>query len=827
MSLKIYGWELLYALLLAGATMPATSAQIVPDRTLPTNSVVSPGCLQCIITGGTTQQQYLFHSFQTFSVPTGGVAWFNHAAGIHTILARVTGGQPSTINGLITANGAANLFFINPSGILFGPNAQLNLGGSFLASTASSFHFASGGEFSAVQPQAPPLLTMNMPIGLQFGPTPGAIANQSQAKIPGFAQPVGLAVRPGQTLALIGGDVTLNGGNLTAFGGRVDVGSVQANGQATILPGATGFQVAYPAVQAFGAIQLNQGAEINTSGFPGGPIQLQGRSLALAENARIVSFNFGNQPGGAITVNATEAVELTGVGNYAQRLQELASGTLDPAVVRNVIATLSAGPSAAGDVIINTQRLTLQDGAAIASVTGGAGAAGNSIINASESVELSASPFFNGTFVRSTGAGGDLTINTKRLVARDNAEISTATFGTGKGGNLTVNATDSIELVGAVPIPAPALNGVFVTGIFANGAAPGGGEAGNLRLSTGRLVVTDGAQVGADTNNSVTQGGGGNITVQATEAIVLTGRSPGTNAPSLITASGVNQGGTIAIATPRLTLQNGAGVSVRSNDSAGNIEIAAQLFRLDNQAFLEATSRLGAGGNIRIQAGNLILRRNSTISTSAGLVGGSGSGGNIRINATFVIADLTENSDIRANAFAGSGGRIDITALGVYGLRFRPLETQFSDITVSSQLGISGTFTINTLNTDPNRGLVTLPVNLVDPSDRIATGCAPSRTAGNNKFVVTGRGGLPTRPEEWGGDRPLVAPTELAHFPGVPASPVTNASPATKIHGLEPAPLTEAQGWAIATDGSIYLVAQTATATEAMGPPTPPCQFGP
>lgn len=820
-SAKVGLGKALVALMLTSVMGSAASAQITPDGTLPTPSLASPGCVQCIITGGTEQNQYLFHSFREFSVPTGGVAWFNQPLHIQTILARVTGGQASNINGLITANGNASLFFINPAGILFGPNAQLNLGGSFLASTASSFQFPAGGEFSAVQPQAPPLLTVNTPIGLQFGPNPGAIANQSQAQIPGFAQPVGLAVRPGQTLALIGGDVALNGGHLTALGGSVAVGSVQGNGQATVFPGTTGLQVTYPPLQTFGHIQLDQGAEINTSGFPGGPIQIQGRSLALSGNARIVSFNFGTQPGGAVTVNTTETVTLTGVGNYAQRLQELASGTLDPAVVRNVIATLAAGPSAAGDVLVNTQRLILQDGAAIASVTGGAGAAGNSIINASELVDLSASPFFNGTFVRSTGAGGDLTINTKRLVARDNAEISTATFGSGKGGNLTINATDSIELLGTVPIPAPALNGVFVTGVFANGAAPGGGEAGNLRLTTKQLVVTEGAQIGADTNNFVTQGGGGNITVQAGESVLLTGRSPGTNAPSLITASGVKQGGTIAIATPTFTLQNGAGVSVRSTESAGNIEIAAQQFRLDNQAFIEATSQLGAGGNIRIHAGNLFLRRNSTISTSAGLVGGSGSGGNIRINATFVIADLVEDSDIRANAFAGSGGRIDIKALGVYGLRFRALETPLSDITVSSQFGISGTITINTLEADPNRGLVSLPLNLVDPSDRIATGCSPSRTAGQNKFIVTGRGGLPNRPEDWGRDRPLVAPIELAHQPAKAQAPTTTQ--ATRSPDTDA--LTEAQGWAIAPDGSIYLVAQAPLAPA--WNPTPPCKVTP
>jgi len=151
--------------------LPAT-AQIAGDGTLGTQvnkATIAPCIGMCTITGGVEQGTNLFHSFQEFSIPTGGQAWFNNSPQIQNILTRVTGNSISNLDGLIKTNGTANFFFLNPNGIVFGSNAQLQIGGSFFASTASSFKFADGSEFGAIAAQTPPLLAVHVTPGLQTG----------------------------------------------------------------------------------------------------------------------------------------------------------------------------------------------------------------------------------------------------------------------------------------------------------------------------------------------------------------------------------------------------------------------------------------------------------------------------------------------------------------------------------------------------------------------------------------------------------------------------------------------------------------------------------
>ncbi|OLT59424.1 two-partner secretion domain-containing protein [Moorena bouillonii] len=178
------GWATAMSLTLGGVTVGISGnclladyalADIVPDQTLGAEgSVVIPnttvrGEIADKIEGGATRGANLFHSFQEFNVGELQRVYFANPSGIENILTRVTGGNLSNILGTLGVDGAANLFLLNPNGMVFGPNARLDVAGSFFASTANSLVFGDGVEFSATSPQAPPLLTINITPGLQYG----------------------------------------------------------------------------------------------------------------------------------------------------------------------------------------------------------------------------------------------------------------------------------------------------------------------------------------------------------------------------------------------------------------------------------------------------------------------------------------------------------------------------------------------------------------------------------------------------------------------------------------------------------------------------------
>ncbi|HEY9701714.1 MAG TPA: filamentous hemagglutinin N-terminal domain-containing protein, partial [Allocoleopsis sp.] len=209
-------WQKYLFTLITGLSLLYTNSvqsQIIPDNTLGNeNSKFTPSQIKDLIEGGAIRGNNLFHSFSEFNVNNNQQVYFTNPLGINNILTRVTGNNISNIFGTLGVNGNANLFLINPNGIIFGPNARLDVQGSFLASTAPSIKFADGNVFSAKDTSTTPLLTMSVPVGIQWGNNQsGDITNNGN-----------LTVGNGQNLTLLGDNVT-NTGNLTASGGKIQV----------------------------------------------------------------------------------------------------------------------------------------------------------------------------------------------------------------------------------------------------------------------------------------------------------------------------------------------------------------------------------------------------------------------------------------------------------------------------------------------------------------------------------------------------------------------------------------------------------------------------
>jgi filamentous hemagglutinin family protein len=304
-----------------GLAANSAVAQITPDATLPNNSTVTINGNTFNIGGGTTAERNLFHSFQQFSVPNGNTASFNNAVNIQNIFSRVTGTSVSNIDGLIKASGTANLFLINPNGIIFGRNASLDVGGSFVGTTANAIQFGNQGFFSASAPNNPALLTVN-PSALFFNQIAAAarIQNNSRAsagKNPAGLDALGLRVPDGKSLLLVGGNVNMNGGRLNAYGGRVELGGLAASGNVGLNVDGGKLSLDFPASSTRADISLTNGAGVYVEAGGGGDIAIYSRYLNVSGGS-LLSAGIGQGLGNAgakagdITLNATGYVYLDG-----------------------------------------------------------------------------------------------------------------------------------------------------------------------------------------------------------------------------------------------------------------------------------------------------------------------------------------------------------------------------------------------------------------------------------------------------------------------------------------------------------------------------------
>lgn len=568
-----------------------------------------------------------------------------------------------------------------------------------------------------------------------------------------------------------------------------------------------------------------------------GDVEIQTETLSAVRGAQVGSLALSTGDAGDVSVTA-QTISLTGFqpGN-------LTGGVFNPA---SIFSSSNGGTEAnSGNVTINTNTLSLRQGAAVSTSSFGVGNAGTVTINARESVSVDGTVFteFDNTthqsfissevFTGAVGNSGTVAINTSVLSVTNGGSVSTSTDGSGNAGSVVINATESVLVDGAALFSDRNLTDrISQIAVFVGENS--NGQGGTLTLTTPSLTVSNGARLTA-----VTQGAGdaGDIALNISDSLTVEGNNSGILAST--TAASTGNSGSITIQNPdQVMIRDRAQIAVDSQGSGtgGDITIEAGSLVLDNRALLTAETASNTGGDIILRIADVVvLRQGSRISTTAGTARTGGDGGNIIIDTPFLVGVPTENNDITANAFTGRGGRVSITTQGIFGFiprsrtelevllgtsdpaQLDPANLSTSDITAISQANpdLNGEIIIRTPDTDPLRGVTNLPSDIVDASQLIAQGCSAGGAVASSQgsLVVTGRGGLPPSPtEQLRTDAYVIGWENVAPSTQITDPPATVSALPTP-HRHRPSQINEAQAFGRQSDGRMTLVAQVSGET--------------
>ena len=548
-------------------TPKMANGQIVPDETLGEESSTVrqdnvKGIDSDIIEGGATRGGNLFHSFAEFNVEAVRGAYFDNPAAIENILSRVTGSNISEIMGTLGVLGDANLFLINPNGIVFGENARLDVNGSFFASTADSLLFDNGFEFSGSNPEAPPLLTVNIPVGLGFRDDPGEIVNRSYVEN-STGEFVGLEVEPGQNLTLVGGEIKFEAGEATTKGGNIQLGGLSAAGTVDINDdGSLNFSESVERAD----ITLSNGADVDVRGTGDGSITINARNLNIEAGEFGSSFIRAG-----ITADSTFADAQAGniIIDVAENI------TLDDSRIINQVNSGGVGNS--GNITITIGSLEAINGGDVDASTLGQGNAGAVEIIATGDLTFDGEDsegFQSGVTSLVTedavGNAGGVSISTNNLTLTNGGRVSASTFGQGNASSVNIVATGDLTFDGED-------SGGAQSGVTSQVNSNAEGESGGVSISTSNLTLTNGGRVSASTFG---QGNAGAVEIIATGDLSFDGEDSGgaqSGVTSQVNPNAEGESGGVIISTNNLTLTNGGRVAADTfgEGDAGAVEITA------------------------------------------------------------------------------------------------------------------------------------------------------------------------------------------------------------------------------------------------------------
>jgi len=670
----------------------------------------------------------LFHSFSSFSIDAGQSATFSSSGNvpIDNVLSRVTGGGLSRIDGALRSTiPNANLYLINPAGVLFGPGASLDVQGSLHISTADYLGFADGRRFSSLPSSSDHALTVAPPSAFGFlGDNPAPITVQRSD----------LGVQPGETLSIVAGPITISGDvtghpafdsfpietRLSAERGTLNLISIAAAGEAR-MQGATPDTAGFAQM---GEIRIQGGALVDANGSGGGNINLQAGTISI-DNSLVRNQTLGTAAGGDITLEARElymadaALDSSTLGpGRGGNIRIDASGDIRvsgdnrPAdeffgtfIVTNAgILSRALGSSgdagAAGAVRIKAANLTLLGGAAIDTTTYGGGRGGDIDLQLTDTLLVSGE---NHSATLSTlgmakdssgivaqaqgfepgGDAGSVSISAAELSISEGGRLSTDTFGVGAGGAVQIDVHGRARITGMGSVTGTAAS---ILSLKTLGA--GDGNAGDLRLRAETIEISDGAAIVSISRGT---GEGGDLDLVARGDVLLSGGSGGRpatiSANSETRATGAGRTGRISIEANNLLVEDGSRIesaTASDADSRGIFIAAAEKIRLSGEATIGpftvhgglTTASFGPGdaGDILVHAQRLSVADQARISSTSNASGTTG-----EIDIQLDDALTIHNASIEASAESSDGGNISIAAQNLVHLSDAAITTSVGD----------------------------------------------------------------------------------------------------------------------------------------------------
>ncbi len=722
---------------------------------------------------GRIEGSNLFHSFSEFNLYSNESATFTGPESIENIISRVTGGSESFINGLLKSDiEKADFYFINPSGVIFGENATLDMGGSFHVTTADYLELSDGTRFHAIAPENS-LLTTAPPEAFGF-----LDGNIGEIVVEGSY----LNVPDGETISAIGGDITILNGYLHAPGGVIHIGSLSSEGEIAI----NDFEGEIDYFAEPGDINIIQTSSerleldeetvgnIDVSGYNGGTIKIFGGNLSL-DRGMLSSTTLGGE-GAGIFIDIEGEVLMVHSGSISTVSEEgeagdisinagslLISGSssIDASTTKNYF-TSATGNAGGGDIYLDIDDLIDLRGEIVNMTHDGDG--GSIYINASHIIMTGSSMLDAVTY--GEGHSGDIYIVTNDLSMTGAAEIGTGSqvAASGDAGDLSIIASDYIHLY------APSGNG-FPPGIYT--ATFSSGDAGDMYISTSHLILEESTMLGSNVywngnagdilievhdlditggawitsgtsftysrNYDKATGTGGNLIINASGTVNISGYNDENFSSGLYSGAGaLGDGGDIIVKAEEIHLTDKGIISstATGQGKAGNIIIDAGEKLTGKSSIIATSSTESSGGNINIKTDDLILTNNSTVTSS--VASGEGGGGNVTIDTDTITA--LDNSDITANADQGYGGDITIDSVALF-------FSEDSNLNASSNIsGQEGEIEINSPVIDISGYLTILPETFIDVSELLPAQCSARRLEDISSFIIKGRDALPAVP---------------------------------------------------------------------------------